>query len=378
MASERFLPDVKVRGVLGQQVGEKMRIVHITPYYPPCKGGIARFVSGVVEHTGDSVKVQVVSQEGKTSKDVVVFPTGKGRFIIKAHNLLKKVVPDVVHCHSHWHMLAPAIIYKRFNKEVKVFFTFHTEPPEQKRGLKGNIFGKLLSNCDVVTFVSKALRETIGRQIEIRSKQEVIYPGVSTKDFSEESSEDFAREHGVIGKSPILVSVGLLEWKKKVEGIRIMLGAVDLLRRKFPSLMLLIVGDGSRRGELEEAISNLNLSDNVRITGLVDNVFIPLSLADFYVHISLQEGLPQSLLEAMSLGKPVVASKVGGIPEVISHLKTGILVESEENAIASALERLLSDSDSSAQLGKNAKEFVISNLSWERIGREFLDLYTSQ
>jgi len=377
VANRRYLRDVNVKRTIRERVGENMKVVHITPYYPPCIGGIARFVSGVVEHIGSSAEVQVISQEGKTSKDVRILPVGKGRFIIKVNNLLRRMAPDVVHCHSHWHMLAPAVIYKRFNKEVKIFFTFHTEPPEEKRGIKSNIFGRLLSNCDAVTFVSEALKETIGSQVEIHSKQEVIYPGVSDGNISEKEGENFAKAHGAVGSSPILVFIGLLEWKKKVEGVRILLGAVDLLRREFPSLMLLVVGDGSRRGELEEVISDLNLSDNVRITGLVDNVLIPLSLGDFYVHISLQEGLPQSLLEAMSLGKPIVASKVGGIPEIVSHLETGILVESEESAIASALEGLLRDPDLSAKLGNNAKGFVESNLSWERIGKEFLELYTS-
>jgi glycosyltransferase involved in cell wall biosynthesis len=354
-----------------------MKVVHITPYYPPSIGGIARFVSGVVENTSVSADVQVISEEGGASENATIIPGGKGRFIIRVLSLLKKIEPDIVHCHSHWHMLAPAVVYKRFNKRVKVIFTFHTEPPEQKKGIKNRVFGRLLSNCDAVTFVSKALQETISSQLEINARQDVIYPGVSEGDLPEKDIEEFAEEFGTTGRFPILVFIGLLEWKKKVEGVKILLSAVESIRKDLPSVKLLIVGDGSRRAELEKTISDLNLSDIVTITGLVDNVLVPLSLSDLYVHISLQEGLPQSLLEAMSLGKPVVASRIGGMPEVVIDGITGILVQPDKSAVASGISSLLSDKRLAARLGEQAREFAMSNLSWEKIGANFLSLYSS-
>lgn len=354
-----------------------MKIVHITPYFPPCKGGIARIVSGFVEHVDAAESVHVISREGKPSEKVSVLNLGKGRFIVKAIELLRKTDPDVVHCHSHWHMLAPALVHRRFHKKAKVLFTFHTEPLELSTGIKSRLFERMLARCDAVTYVSKALRERINSRIRIQTRQNVIYPGVEAATLDEEGLEGFVEEFGTRGRTPLLVFVGLLEWKKKVQGIKILLRAVATVRERHPSIKLLIVGDGSRRGEVEEAISDLNLSDSVTITGLVDDVFIPLSLCDIYVHISLQETLGQSVLEAMSLGKPVIASNIGGMPEIVNDGANGILVEPEEEAVASSIMDLLENRTKAVKLGRQAKEFVERNFSWEKMAEEFQNLYAS-
>lgn len=354
-----------------------MRVVQVTPYFPPSKGGIARYVSGLVEHIETDAQVHVLTREGNPSDSVSVLPIGKGRFIFKALQLLKELHPDVIHCHSHWHMLAPAVVYKRFHKEVEVLFTFHTEPMSLERGAKGNIFGRLLKRCDAVTYVSKSLQDQISNRISIQTKERVVYPGVRGADVSDIEVKDFKQRYGVERREPILVFVGLLEWEKKVQGVKVLLEAVAEIRKKHPNLALFIVGDGSRREEVEEVITSLDLSDNATITGLVDDSYVPLSLCDVYVHISLQEGLPQALLEAMSLGKPVIASNIGGIPEAIVDGENGILVEPRKDSVSSAIENLLEDRPRLDELGREAKRHVETHFTWEETAKDFLELYSS-
>lgn len=353
-----------------------MKVVHITPYFPPCKGGIARFVSGLVESTENVADVHVVTKEGEPAEGVSVFSSGKGVFILKALQTLRKLEPDAIHCHSHWHMLAPAVVYKRFHKDVRVIFTFHTEPEAPFRGPKGSIFERLLRRCNAVTYVSESLKNKISGQMNVQTEERVVRPGVRAGATSPEEVEDFVRSHGLEGKGPKLAFVGLLEWAGKVEGVKILVRAVEEIRKKYPKLELLIVGDGSRRGEVEEVIANCGVSDNVTITGMVDNVFVPLELCDIYVHITLQEGLAQAILEAMSMGKPVIASKTGGIPEVVSSEEIGILVESERDSVAVAIERLLENPDLAMNLGNRAKEHVESKFPWDTTAQDFLRLYT--
>ncbi len=354
-----------------------MRIVQITPYYPPSKGGIARFVSGLTENIKDKTEVHVLTRDGDPSDDVTVIPHGKGRFILKALQLLKDMKPDVVHCHSHWHMLAPAIVHKRFHKRAKVIFTFHTEPLGLERGTKANIFGRLLKRCDAVTYVSKSLQNQISHVIRVQAKERVIYPGVREAVVSKEDVEDFKRTYKLDGREPILVFVGLLEWKKKVQGVRVLLESLVDVQKRFPKLVLLLVGDGSRREEVEHVISSLGLSDTATITGLIENPNIPLSFCDIYVHISLQEGLPQSLLEAMSLGRPVIGANIGGIPEAIVNGKNGILVEPRKEAVSFAILDLLDDRARLESLGKEARSHVDMNFSWEKTVKNFLEVYSS-
>lgn len=354
-----------------------MRVVQITPYFPPCKGGIARFVSGLVDSIGGSADVNVIAREGGSSERVSVITAGKGVFILKALQRLRDLDPDVIHCHSHWHMLAPAVVYKRFHKNVKVVFTFHTEPIAPMKGAKGNIFGRLLKRCDAVTFVSIALKDIISSQIRIQTDRRVVHPGVRAGTASPEEIENFKRRYSLEGGGPILVFVGLLEWENKVEGVKILVEAVADVRKRFPNLKLLLVGDGSRRGEVEKIVEGLDLSDNVIITGLVENVFVPLKLSDIYVHITLQEGLAQAILEAMSLGKPVIASRVGGIPEAVMDGENGLLVDTTRDSVRSAIEGLLEDHSRMERLGQRAKNHVESHFTWEEASNGFLELYTS-
>lgn len=354
-----------------------MRVVQITPYFPPCKGGIARFVSGLVAGIEGSAEVNVITREGETSEHVSVFDTGKGLFILKALQRLRDLSPDVIHCHSHWHMLAPAIVYKRFHKNVKVIFTFHTEPVDPMKRAKANIFGRLLNRCDATTYVSRSLMEKMLSQIRIQSEERVIHPGFSAGTASADEIEEFRTRHGLDEDGPILVFTGLLEWLDKVQGVKILIEAVAEVRKSYPNLRLLLVGDGSRRGEVEKVVEDLNLSDSVTITGLVDNVFAPLALSDVYVHITLQEGLPQAILEAMSMGKPVIAANVGGIPEVVRNGENGILVDPNRKSVQSAIEDLLGNRPKSDQLGQRAKECVRSEFTWDRASKSFLELYSS-
>jgi hypothetical protein len=84
---------------ISQEYGsfEAMRVVHITPYFPPCKGGIARFVSGLVESTKNVGSVHVITKEGEPEENVSVLSSGKGIFILKALQILRKLEPDVIH-----------------------------------------------------------------------------------------------------------------------------------------------------------------------------------------------------------------------------------------------------------------------------------------
>ena len=273
-------------------------------------------------------------------------------------------------------MLAPAVVYKRLHKGVRVIFTFHTEPVAMERGARSSAFGKLLRSCDSVTYVSKTLQSEISNWIKIQAKQSVVYPGVQRGEVTREQVVDFSRMYGTEGKQPILVFVGLLEWKMKVEGVKILLEALARIRERHQDMMLILVGDGSRRGEVEDVIGNLGLSDVVVITGLMDNVFVPLELCDIYVHITLQEGLGQALLEAMSMGKPVIASNIGGISEVIRDGENGVLVHPDVESVSSAIEDLLEDRSSLNQLGERALKHVKSHYTWENATRDFLELYT--
>jgi glycosyltransferase involved in cell wall biosynthesis len=139
---------------------------------------------------------------------------------------------------------------------------------------------------------------------------------------------------------------------------------------------LVIVGDGPEREPLEAAVASLGLSDRVSFTGQVNNVQVYFVAADVLVNPSHSEGSPYVLLEAMAAGLPIVATAVGGVPEMIENNESALLVPaSDPQAMADAIARILNDKKLAGQLAENASELVSSRLSPETNVRSLAEIY---
>ncbi|HDX9579043.1 TPA: glycosyltransferase family 4 protein [Bacillus pseudomycoides] len=165
------------------------------------------------------------------------------------------------------------------------------------------------------------------------------------------------------------------------KGHNILLDALSKMERKVTeNVKLLIVGDGEMRSTLEEQVNNLNLS-MVEFLGERNDVPDILSNTDIFVLPTLNDSLPISIIEAMHSGVCVISTPSGGIPELVSHSKTGILVEAgDANKLARALKSVIVNQQVREQLGKNARKFakkyltretMIANI--ERIYKKCLD-----
>jgi len=161
-----------------------------------------------------------------------------------------------------------------------------------------------------------------------------------------------------------IVCVGRLSAEKGHHGL---LRALARLRGVVPPSRVTFVGDGPMRAELEAQARELGLVDSVEFVGArsEDDVMQILAAADLFALASLMEGLPVVLMEAMSLGLPVVAPHVAGIPELVGDEREGLLfAPSDWDGLAAQLQRLLSDEDLRARLGaagraRIAQEFAI-------------------
>jgi len=132
------------------------------------------------------------------------------------------------------------------------------------------------------------------------------------------------RELGISERATVIGTVGRLVEQK---GHRYLLEAAKMVVNKFPDAKFIIIGDGPLRGELEEQALNLGVKENIVFTGGREDIPELMAIMDIFVLPSITEGLPLVLLEAMVSKKPIIGTRVGGIPEVIEDGVTGLLVE---------------------------------------------------
>ena len=171
---------------------------------------------------------------------------------------------------------------------------------------------------------------------------------------------EFRRRQGIPLTAPLLGTVANLFPRK---GYDVMCHALSLLRSRWPDVQYLIVGIGDAKYEaaLRKLVASLGLEKHVHFAGFQEPVYPALAAMDVYVHPAIMEGFGIALLEAMAMAKPVVATKTGGIPDIVIHEETGLLVApGDPDALASAAEVLLKDSDRRTLLGKNGRRRVES------------------
>ena len=173
---------------------------------------------------------------------------------------------------------------------------------------------------------------------------------------------------------PLLIAVGRLKAPKDF------LTLVRALGKLPPDAFdALIVGEGPDRSRLEEEIGSLGLLGRIRLTGERRDVPELLAGADVFVLQSASEGMPVSVLEAMAAGLPVVASRVGGVPEQVDDGGTGLLVEpGDPDALAAALGRLLEDGALRLRLGSAARARAEEAFDLEPFRRAHVELYSRE
>jgi len=201
----------------------------------------------------------------------------------------------------------------------------------------------------------------------------VIYNGIDKKDFTTIDGKYIRQELRIPLGATVIGTVGRLVSQK---GHKYLLAAFALIKDEFPGARLLLVGEGSRMDELKNYAKGLSVDKEVIFAGLRRDIPQMLSAMDIFVFPSLWEGLGNALLEAMAAGKPVIATNIPPIREVINSEQAGILVPpADPAAIASAVRLLLQDRALAASLGKTSQERAFSSFGIDRTVTMYLDLY---
>lgn len=223
---------------------------------------------------------------------------------------------------------------------------------------------------DAFIAVSHAVADKLVAQGVSPAKIKVISNGIDTQAVRTSAIEESAdaREPGEL----VVATMARLD---PVKGLDVLIRSVAILAAQRRRVKLLIIGDGASRGFLEKFAVDLGIEDKVEFTGYLDQPYTRLASSDIYAVSSLSEGQNISVLVAMSLGVPVIATRVGGIVDMVADRQSGLLVPpGDPQALAAAIESLADDENLRQRLVKGGEK-VLPEFTIDRMCKLTIDVY---
>lgn len=312
-----------------------------------CEGLAARGWDVLVSAPPDSQLLKRAQARGLAVTGAVRYVGGlKAGFladILAMRRLLREFRPDLVHLHGgkdSW-VLAEALAVRRPAPRPVIVRTKHNVFPVRDHLLNRWQYGRFF---DQIIGLSTAIVEQLREKPYIDPAKLVLIPSaIDAERFhvAPDTRERLRKEFGFEAHHLVVGMTGRLRPEK---GHDILLEAVPDVVREVPDARFLLIGSGSLGGELRERLDRSGFASHVHMAGFRTDVPDCLAALDAYVQPSRSEGLGTSILEASAAGLPIVASRTGGIPDVIIDGETGLLADPESPpALARALIRLLKD-----------------------------------
>jgi glycosyltransferase involved in cell wall biosynthesis len=287
--------------------------------------------------------------------------------------VLKRLDPDIVHAHDpHGVAMAATAISmgtgRRPRKPVLVAsrrVDFH---------LKGNSFSRWkYRQVDCFIAASEAIRQMLEHDGVPADRTVTVHEGVDVRRIQSVAPVDVHTALWLPHHAPIVGNVAALVPHK---GQRYLIDAARLVHQEVPDARVIIFGEGELRPSLEHHVHELGLDKHVFLPGFRPDVLGCLKSIDVFVMSSVTEGLGTSLLDAMACGRAIVATRTGGIPEVVEHGTTGLLVPPrDQQAMANAIVTLLTDEPLRARMGAAGFARVSERFTVERMVDETSAVY---
>ena len=284
--------------------------------------------------------------------------------ISKIKKILNREKPDVVHTHRYVMQYAiPAAILAGIRVRVHTVHNVAKKENDKIARIAAKIFYKF---CHVVPVaLSDEIKTTILEEYRLPSeKVPVILNGIDlTRCIPKKSYE-------IIDKLKIL-HIGRFSEQKNHKGL---IQAFKIFHDEYPNSELQLIGEGDLLASIQEMVKLNNLQDCVKFLGLKKNVYTYLHDADIFILPSLYEGIPMTLIEAMGTGLPVIATKVGGVSDMIMNKENGMLCDLDSMSIFKQLQILLNDKALREHCGKTALK-ISDKYSSEKMAENYLAIY---
>ena len=342
---------------------------------PPARGGLAQHVSSLaaaLHALGYRVGVAsppdgpIVDLAGRLSLPFYSLRFGSTSCPSRAAMAALQVVraaahlqAQVVHTHSFMAGLAGALAV-RLARGPRLVVTIHNYPPRADGMRPAGRFqrwavGQVVRRADRIITVSQRLRQDLTEVFPGAAEKTLVIPnGVDLGTNLALTRQEARRKLGLPESAPVVAMVARLAPQK---GIVEFLRACAEVARRWPEARFALIGEGPLRGEAERLREELGLADQLCLPGQVASARALMPALDCLVVASTSEGSSVVAMEAMAEGRPVVATRVGGVPEVVGDGETGLLVEpGDPGALAERICELLGDPERARRMGERGRQ----------------------
>ena len=277
----------------------------------------------------------------------------------KMIKIFKSEKPDVIHTHRHVMQYAiPAAIIAGVKHRVH---TVHNVAKKENINILrkvNNLFYKFAHVIPVA--LSEEVQKTIAEEYHIDSKNiPVILNGIDL-------SKCIVKTNYEVNNYFNILHIGRFSEQKNHNGL---IEAFSIFVKTHPNAILSLIGDGEKKEEIQQLVKERGISDHVKFLGIQNNVYSYLNNADVFILPSIYEGVPMTLIEAMGTGLPIIATAVGGVPDMLRNDEEGLIVNCNVKELAEAMDILYIDKKKREYLGKNAlkrsKIFSAENMANE-------------
>ncbi len=280
----------------------------------------------------------------------------------------------LVHCH-HYSPFVYGSLATLLRPGLRMVFTEHGRLSDGPPSLKKRLINPLLGRVPTALLaVSDALRASMIDEGFPARRLQVIHNGIEPGTSPTDSERRNVRR--TLGIAPSTIVIGTIARLNHVKDLGTLIEAFAIISRQHQEIVLIVVGDGEERNRLEEIARRLGVLSEIRFLGQRDDARRLLAAFDVYVNSSISEGISLTILEAMAAELPVVATRVGGTPEVVADGISGLLVPARTPAaLADAIRQLAVDRGRRRAMGTSGRLTLVQGFSIHRMVDQYAELY---
>jgi glycosyltransferase involved in cell wall biosynthesis len=278
--------------------------------------------------------------------------------------VIKKNRIDLIHCNDRFGSMFGRIASSL--TRTKMVYTARSI-------YDNNRFTGLFFGNNIIA-VSEGVKRNLVDYFNVKpSRINIIYNGTDIKHSNSRDLEEARKKYKIHNDTRVISVIGRLT---RVKGLEYLLKALPEVIREFPTLRILLVGDGELKSTLQKLCTDLQIQKHVVFCGNQERVENFIDMSEFTVLPSLQEGLGVTAIESIALGKPVIATNIGGLPEVIENRINGLIIQPKNStALASAAKYMLANPGEVKKMGVRAKEIAEKYFTIEKMFENYFFYY---